>query len=234
MPGPNQRPTSGRRTRSSAPRRFTRGKKKSFQRGRQLALKTHQFVERVEATPAIPLNYSTLNLDGNLITTVGISFSLDQIAQSASYSKLFEYYRIDKVICEFRYKTSGNYANSSLSGNPINEINPTLIFKVDHNDIDLDTVPVLMKSTKTKEKQLTNNQPNFSIQIKPAVLTELYKTSLTSAYAPKWDLWLNMDDLGVPHYGLKININMPTPISGVDYGELRLYSKIYFSCKNNE
>lgn len=214
-----------------AARRYLHKKKR---RATPLALKPHNFVERC-ANDLIQLNSGTLNAAGNLVTTWTRTFSLDQLAQVASYKKLFEYYTINKVVVEFRYKTAGNYANTDpAAGHSMNEVNPTLIFKVDHNDINADTIPELMESMKTREKQLTNNEPNFSIQIKPAVQAELYKTVVTSAYAPKWGLKLSMADSNVPHYGLKVNVQCPAGSTNADYGSLLIQTKIYFTAKNNE
>lgn len=213
-------------------RRFRKNRK--VRRPMSLALKPHNFVERC-ANDTLQLNSGSLDALGNLTTTWTRSFSLDQIAQVASYQKLFEYYTINKVVVEFRYKCAGIYANTDpAAGQPINEVNPVLIFKVDHNDINADTVPELMESMKTREKQLTNSQPNFSIQIKPAIQSELYKTALTSAYAPKWGVKLSMADSNVPHYGLKVNIQCPSATTNADYGTLLIQSKIYFTAKNNE
>lgn len=209
--------------------------KKHFpRRSIPLALKPHNFVER-SVVDDIKLTTAELNVDGNLNTTKTWTFQMSDLPQIASYAKLFEYYRMDKVVVEFRYKCAGQYANTDLSiGRTINEVNPVLIFKVDHNDNAADTLPELLKSMKTKKKQLTNNDPNFSIQIKPAILSELYKTALTSAYAPKWGTYLAMADAGVPHYGLKFQIQVPDPSGNVDYGTIQVSQKIYFTAKNNE
>lgn len=201
-----------------------------------LALKPHNFVERLK-NDQIQLNESTLDALGNLSTTFTRTFQMSDIPQIASYQTLFEYYTINKVVVEFRYKTAGIYANtdgSAATGRSMNEVNPTLIFKVDHNDINPDTVPVLMESMKTREKQLTNHNPNFSIQIKPAIQAELYKTALTSAYAPKWGVKLSMADIVVPHYGLKMNIQCPAATTSANFGTLLVQYKIYFTARNNE
>lgn len=235
-------PTKFSRTNKNWLRKTHRGKpsisyhgKRTRRMGKKpLALKQHNFVERVPPK-LINLNNSTLDANGNLINTLPFTFQMNNIPQIASYVELFEYYRIDKVVIDFRYKTSGLYANTDpAAGKSIQEINPTIIFKVDHNDATADSVVTLMESMRTKEKQLTNSSPNFSIQIKPAILTELYKTALASAYAPKWKTFLSMTDTNVPHYGLKVNIQCPAASGLADYGTLMIQQKIYFTAKNNE
>ncbi len=201
---------------------------------KQLALKSHTFVER--CTPLIlNLNNAALTADGNFATTKTFVYSLDQVPQMTSYQKLFEYYKILKVVVNFKYKTIGNYANTDPTiGNPVNEINPTLIFKVDHNDDTADTIGTMLESVRTKEKQLTNNNPSFSIVLKPAIQSMLYKTSASTAYTPSWNNWLGMISPGIPHYGLKLQVQTPPRNVNADYGSIWMTTKIYFACKNNE
>lgn len=203
---------------------------------RSLALQQHNFVER---TPDVilALNNSTLDAAGNLSSTHTNTFQLSDIPQVAHYAALFEYYRIDKVVIIYRYKTAG--VPAGYIANPLNtqlsqEINPTLLFKVDHNDVIAQSVADLKLSARTKEKQLTNNKPNFSIQVKPAIQTEAYKSLTASTYVPKWGQWLTMVDTTVPHYGLKMNIQCPRPNPNYDYGSIEIQKKIYFTVKNNE
>lgn len=211
--------------RAKRSRRFTRPKK-------PLALKMHNFVERLTT------DY-TLQVAKNTTISVmhGKSFSLDEIRQAAQYKDLFEYYRINKVVATFRYKSVGPVANQSMTATATqyvlpNEINPQLIFKIDHNDVAAQTIDAMKESARTKVKVLTNNGSEFSIQFKPAILAESYKTAISTAYAPKWGQWLATTDSNVPHYGLKVHC------LGTDYiennGAIELTYKVYFSCKCNE
>lgn len=201
---------------------------------RPLALMPHNFVER-KRSQLLSLNSGTLDVNGNLLSTNTWSFQVSDLPQIASYATLFEYYKINKVIVEFSYKTGGLFANTSTGTSiSVNEINPTLIFKVDHNDVTGDSIGVLLQSMKTHKKQLTNNSPNFSITLKPAVQTEAYKSALATTYIPKWGQWLSMDDTTVPHYGLKLQMQLPAPNANIDYGSLEVNMKYYFTVKNNE
>jgi len=201
-----------------------------------LALKTHNFVERLPDV-VLALNNSTLDSNGNLSSTHTNTFQISDVPQIASYASLFEYYKIDKMVITFRYKTAGKPAN--YIANPLNiqmfqEINPTILFKVDHNDAVSQSVADLKLSARTKEKQLTNAQPNFTITLKPALQSEAYKSLTASTYIPKWNQWLTTEDTTVPHYGLKMNIQCPVPNPNMDYGSLEIQKKMYFSVKNNE
>lgn len=204
---------------------------------RPLALKLHNFVERCQPQEITVANEAA---------AVGLfrNFTLSQCLQVSHYQALFEYYKINKVVVEFRYKGAETPAYTSVpitsSGNQaayaqeiINEINPILYFKVDHNDITADSLATLKNSMRTREHQFTNDKPNFSITLKPAILAEAYKTAISTAYRPKWGQWLSTSDDTVPHYGLKVYAvagaaNSPT------MGKIEVQTKIYFSCKCNE
>lgn len=202
---------------------------------RPLALQLHNFVERCQPQELTVASESA---------AVGLfrNFSLSQCLQVGHYAAIFEMYKINKVVVTFRYKGAQTPAYTTLpAGNSsagtnneiINEINPVLYFKVDHNDINSDTLNDMKESMRTKEHQFTNNRPNFDITLKPAIQAEAYKTALTTAYRPKWGEWLSMDDDTVPHYGLKCYA-----VAGLgnnpNMGKIEVQTKIYFSAKSNE
>lgn len=196
-----------------------------------LALKVHNFVERSGSS------LININTEAN---AVGLfkHFELQDIQQSSAYKTLFELYKIDKVVVEFRYKSIGGQGRTvDVAGSlPVNEINPVLYFKVDHNDDDEDTLVNLKQSMKTREHQFTNDKPNFTIQLKPAVLIEdeNIKGATGVKHRPKWGMWLDTDESAIEHYGLKAYCVASTGGSGTDAGQLEVTYKTYFSMKNNE
>lgn len=163
------------------------------------------------------------------------SFNLNEMNNAAQYKELFEYYRIDKVVVKFKYKayTVATTAGGGTIGPRTNEINPIIFFKKDHNDVSADSISVMKESMKTKEVQLTNNRPNFTVVLKPAVQTEAYHTALSSTYMPKWGQWLSTDDGSVPHYGLKAYA-IGYRDSNTNPGQIQVSFKYYVSFKNNE
>ena len=231
------------RSRSRSSSRSSRSRSRAPSRARirrirkPLALQSHSFVERTAASVMVVANESTA-------TGLFQPFTLDQCLQASSYKDLFEYYKIDKVIVEFRYKgaqtpayvtvpasSSGTQASYAMEIN--NEINPILYFKVDHNDIAADSLNDMKESMKTREHQFTNDKPNFTISLKPAVQTEAYKSAITTTYIPKWGQWLSTADGSVPHYGLKAYC-VAGMSNNPNMGKIEVQYKIYFTCKNNE
>lgn len=211
---------------AAAPRRQRRSRQTARRAKKKtpLALRQHQFVERGYADGTM-----IINTEANSVMFAK-TFSLDDIMQSSSYTDLFEFYRIDKVVVTFRYKQVNNATEAS--GRAQNEVNPLLYFKVDHDEITAQTVPQMKESSKTREHQFSNDKPNFSITLKPAIQAEAYKTALTSAYTPKWGQWLRTVDDTVPHYGLKAHC-IAYKDAAWNPGSLAVEYKYYISFKNN-
>ena len=206
-------------------------KKRTFRRRRRqpLALKQHAFVER--AITEFDLEINTAASATGMFNT----FALSKMKQHTDYASIFEFYRIDKVVATFRYK-GGNAAVSNVQANwlqPVNESNPVLYFKVDHNDITADTLATMKDSMKTKTHMFTNDKPEFSIQLKPAIQSEMYRSSVTTAYTPKWGQWIPTVDKEVPHYGLKAYA-IGFKDAQWNPGSLEVTFKYYVSFKNNE
>lgn len=195
-------------------------------RRKPLALKQHAFVERAENEREIVINTEAS------ATGIYESFTLTKMRQQASYAEIFEFYRIDKVVATFRYK--GGTAQIAVDNDyTTNEVNPLLYFKVDHNDETADTLTTLKDSMKTKTHMFSNNSPEFSIQLKPAIQSEMYKSSVTTAYTPKWGQWIPTTDPGVPHYGLKM-FGIAFKNASYNPGTISVSFKYYVSFKNNE
>ncbi len=197
-----------------------------------LALKMHNFVER------LPSLYQQISQTEPSGTTNGLLqvFKFSDIPQASHYQDLFEQYRINKVVIEFRYKglTQGaTYDTASTTVVQQNEINPVLYFKKDHDTDFLINLPQLKESMKTHEHQFTNSKPNFTIQLKPACLVNStdVKGSTGTTYRPRWGQWLTTLDAGIEHYGLQSYI---IGYNGAQAGSMEVTRKVYFSCKSNE
>lgn len=223
MPPKRGRPRKARRTTG------TQTKKRMMRRKTPLALQPHSFVERSSITSMLTIN--------NEASAVGLSkeFSLNEIAQSGQYIELFEEYQINKVVVNFRYKSIGQYAYETGSAVNMNEINPVLYFKIDHNDENLETLASLKESSRTREFQFTNSKPNFTVTMKPAALVDVNNVhgALGIAHRPKWKMWLPTEESSVSHFGLKAYCVANASGAHIP-GQIEVTYKIYFRCKNND
>lgn len=233
MPTYNNPAKSARRRRSNRRGR----KKKTFTRKVSLALKQHQFCERALGDIITIGNEA----GAGAAPFWSKAFKFNDLPQCNAYSEIFEQYRIDKVVVTFRYK--GIAAPAMLSGGPahVNELNPLLYFKVDHNDIDTNTLVTMKLSTKTKSHKFTNDKPEFSITLKPAsqklLVRQLQPTTLATN-VPTWRQWIDADGTAGPgsdvqHFGLKA---YAVGYADMNFkpGTLDVSYKYYISMKSNE
>lgn len=207
-------------------------RKKRYGRSRRrvpLALKQHSFCERATTDHAIEVDTESA------ATGLFMSFKFNEMKQMNQYAQLFEFFRIDKIVATFRYK-GGNAHVSSVANNwlqPVNETNPLLYFKVDHNDDTAESLTQLKDSMKCRTHMFTNNNPEFTIQLKPATQQMIYRSDITTAYTPKWGQWIPTADPLVPHYGLKCYA-IGYKDAQWNPGKIAVSFKYYVSFKNNE
>lgn len=203
-----------------------KGSKNKKRIPRPLALKAHNFTERVVT------EYNLVVNGAGLFQT----FALQDVYNTVSYQKLFEYYKINKVIITLRYKAAMNPHQDTVTATTqsVNESNPVIWFKVDHNDVQAQSLSDMKASTRTKEIQFTNNRPKIQIVLKPAIQEEAYKSTVASTYVPKWGQYLTTQDPSVPHYGIKMYATGSAAASSSSYGSIVMTKQYYFTCKNNE
>jgi len=212
-------------------------KKKIMKVRKPLALKQHQFCERVIGD-TIQIGTEAGAGAAPYFTK---AFKFSDIPQCQSYSSIFEQYRMDKVVVIFRYK--GIALPALLNSGPamINELNPVLMFKVDHNDLNPNTLAYMKQSTRTKSHVFTNSNSEFSISLKPAsqkLLIRQLTPTVTSTNIPAWKQWIDADGAtgpgsSVEHLGLKAYC---LGYASLDFkpGYLDVEYKYYFSMKCNE
>lgn len=212
--------------------RFVYRRRPTFRK--KLALKPHYFVERVEDT--IKINSNTIAANGTLVTNYAKSFKMTDIGQWASYKALFDDYVLTKVVMELRYDyLVESTAIASTTAQALNEIKPMLLIKTDHNDASTgETWDTMKYSEKSRQVQLGGNNRLISHVIKPAVQVEAYKTSIASAYCPKWNQQIRTIDDTVPHYGVKIQVKTQPGPNIYDFGAINVMYKYYFTLKNPE
>ncbi|AXQ65927.1 MAG: putative capsid protein [Cressdnaviricota sp.] len=231
---------SGRkRTKGRGPKR-RRGRKlkmSDYKIRKPLSLKQHQFCERV-----IGDTIQIGNEAGQGIAPYFTkAFKFSDIPQCQQYSSIFEQYRMDKVVVTFRYK--GIALPALLNAGPamINELNPVLYWKVDHNDLNTNTLAYMKQSTRTKSHVFTNSNSEFTISLKPAsqkLLIRQLQPTVTSTNIPAWKQWIDADGQAGPgssveHLGLKAYC---LGYASLDFkpGYLDVEYKYYFSMKCNE
>lgn len=166
--------------------------------------------------------------NNNLAPTLrALTFSLNQCTNMGNYTAIWDQYRINKVVLKIRpIRTQQVEANINdvITGSVTNI--PSIVVAKDYDDSLTTSFDNLCARAGSKRCLMTRG---MTYTLVPATLTELYNTSATSAYAPKYKTWLDCAYNGVPHYGLKIACEPAEPTG--QYGsELQVY--VYVSFKN--
>lgn len=241
----NNRRTTSRKTQTTSMSQRAKRKKK---RKTPLSLQQHQFVERAGGE-----QITIGNEAGGADTAPFYSkvFKFKDLKQCDAYSNIFEQYRLDKIVATFRYKGVSTPAQLASGNAYVNEINPVLYFKVDHNDVNVNTLAQMKISSRTKTHVFSNDNPEFSITLKPAAQVLLLRSLtqpgnvLNATNVPKWKQWIDADGLQGPgsdaeYFGLKcyaVAYKDTTAVAflpKIDPGSLDIEYKYYFSMKSNE
>ncbi len=154
------------------------------------------------------------------------TFQLSDVINVSDFSNLFDQFKIDKVEMTLRWSPNDGVYNSSNNLAATGVYNPVLYYCKDYDDaIDISSLNNMLEIQKHKSVRLVPGKPIY-ITVKPAVQSMMYKTIATTAYGPKWDVKLNMNDDATPHMGLKIGV------SKIDnnFGKITIDTKYYFTC----
>lgn len=169
----------------------------------------------------------TINPSGGGAVTFGYTFKLDDLDNSSSLSGVFDLYRINAVVLRF-WPITNNYV-TPVTGIPNANI-PTLQWATDYTDATAPSTPAVL-SRFANLHSVQWNKP-ISIKLRPAVVSELYRSATTTAYTPKWKQWIDHQYPTVPHYGIKGAI---TGISAnMTVGYFKYMATYYISLKGSK
>lgn len=158
------------------------------------------------------------------------TFSLAQLPSVADFTGLFDQYKITGA------KISYTPAASEGILNPATSVSAPLGYSRVHSVIDYDD-----SSAPTSEDQLLEYGSHKSTApfqthtrwLKPKILQEIYRSAISTSYAPKGNVYLDMSATDVPHYGVKVWVSAPNTFFGTAQTiAYKVYMTLYFTCKN--
>lgn len=157
---------------------------------------------------------------------LNLVFKLSDVINVSDFTNLFDQFRISKVQLTLRWSPNHAVYNTNNTNQGQGVYNPILYYLTDHNDSDIITNQQnMLEIQKHKSVRLSPQRP-VKITVKPAVLAQAYQTAVSTAYGPKWNMKLNMDDNTTPHYGLKMGVSK----IGEDFGKISIDVKYHFTC----
>lgn len=150
------------------------------------------------------------------------SFNLAQLPGVTDFSNLFDRYMITHVQLRFYLKIDPSAQTAATA------TYPKLYTVKEYDDSSTPTtLDQLREHNKCQVRVLFPNRPVI-VNIKPAVLSEVYRGVATTSYTPKWKQWIDMENRDVPHYGLKWGID---DFTNTNY-KLDIEGKMWFACKD--
>lgn len=132
--------------------------------------------------------------------TTTCTFALSDLANAASYSSVFDAYRINYVTVTLYYLN--NTANAgSLS------LMPTFYMYQDQDDILLPgSATIISGKQGVKKWQPTTNKTSYSFRMRPCVNTSVegFSNNTLNAVIPSGPTWLDCVNPSIPHFGFKL------------------------------
>lgn len=153
----------------------------------------------------------------------GFVVSLSNVVNASEFTNLFDQYCITYVKFAFYLEVSPDAQGGSAS------VWPKLYYSKDQNDATPPTLQELRERSGTQVRVMGPNRP-VTVGWRPNILTEAYKTALTTGYAPKWSQWISTVDSTVPHYGLKFAIDN---LTNLNYS-VRVEATVWFKCRGQQ
>lgn len=167
-----------------------------------------------------------LTLTGNDTLFSGSSTTTFTLFDTNAYTELvslFDNYRITRVL--YRWIVSRNPDQATSAGNK--GLYPRLVWTHDFNDQTPITRDQIYQRSNMREAYFTDTyQRTKWYSLRPATLAQMYESSTSTAYSPKWSQWLDTNDSQTPHYGIKYAWDQL--FAGIN---LRLEAKIFIECK---
>lgn len=170
----------------------------------------------------------TINL-ANTSTYVddAFQFQLNLLQQYSELTALYDQYKITKVIMYLNWSPLAYTAGINDTAKTPELMAPMLMYVRDHDD----STPLLLSDFKQigKTKQIRIKPgKQYKIVLTPSILTEAYRTGVTTAYMPKFGQKLDCGYPDIQHYGIKFGVEKPS----ISLGQINIRTKYYVTCYN--
>lgn len=156
------------------------------------------------------------------------TFSLAQLPGYNDFTTLFDRYKITFVQLQFYLKYDPASGVADPGTNQANATHPCMYIIKDYDDANAPTsINELRQHAKCKQIIL-NGTKIIKYNIRPATLTETYRTGVTSTYSPNWKQWVDMANTDTPYYGVKFAVEN---MFGTNQ-TIQIRATYWFECKD--
>lgn len=214
------------RSKKGRPMKKRYGRKRTVNK-RKLARQVHYF-KRTVNLGSLTASITSAGVPTPIST--GLSFNLAQLPGVTDFTSLFDQYKINGI----KYSLVPTANSAILSG--VSNVASGYGFQRLNSVIDYDD-----DSQPTGEDQLLQygslkTTPPMRTHVryfKPKVDTEVFQSGVTTGYAPRGNMWIDVNNSTVKHYGLKLYANAPVGVTNTAASiTYTAYATFYIACKN--
>jgi len=126
--------------------------------------------------------------------------TLDNALNHTEFTNLFDQFRIDWVKAQFYLRIDPSAQTAAGASYP------KIFWYRDMDDQALVSLNDIRENSKGKRAILHPNRP-VTIWFKPNVLSEIYRTAVSTGYSPKFNQWIDASVPNLVHYGIKYCID---------------------------
>lgn len=155
-------------------------------------------------------------------THQAMSFKFSDLPNYTEFTTLFDQYRMNKFVLKLVPSFTGSEPTSAGAYYQM----PNVWSVIDYDDA-IDAGNNLISLFQYPNCKMTRGQKVHTRTWTPSILLDAY-TGGTVGGAVNFKKWLNMGDVNIPHYGIKLWIDQTGTTSPVEY---RVFFTAYFSCK---
>lgn len=132
--------------------------------------------------------------------------TLDNVLNSGEFTSLYDQFRIDWVKIQFFLKIDPSAQTAATASYP------RLYWFRDYDDQTLPSLNDIRENSRGKRAIMHPNRP-VTIFFKPNVLSEIYRTAISTGYSPKFGQWIDASTPNLVHYGIKYAIDDLTNVN---------------------
>lgn len=179
---------------------------------------------------------SVLSVNANVTEVdVGQVFTLDSLPNVSEFTTLFDQYRITRVIIQLKLQAPPESIYAPVVG-PVGNFGnfyPTVWWVTDKDDNTQYTLAQIKEVQGVRHRVLHPNR-ELTMSFSPSILAQMYRTSLTTGYAPKRSSFIDIAQPNVPHYSNKFVVDLEGLTSNADLVNkirIKMNVKLMFACR---
>lgn len=136
------------------------------------------------------------------------TFTLNNVPNSSEFTALFDQFRITHVQMQFYVQYQPAQLDSSAGVGAA--AYPCLYICRDNDDSTAPTSINQLREHANVQTVILSPEKIFKYNVKPATLSNVYQSSVSNSYAPKWKEWIDCAASDTPYYGVKVGIENMT------------------------